>query len=265
MILGAAAFAFLLARAGPVPDPEEVDAARPCAWPAPSEPARGPETTGSAAFAPRERWALRLTILNGAALPPVLFLSERQAPFVDHTGLSVSASASFGPVLAAVVSAGAFGWADAGGARLGAREAEVTVELREKEALAPERAQLFHATWLIDVGLDWRPLASALDLPGQPVFDVGGGTRLGLVGLALPALTQDGGNLEFVRAAPSVAAAGVWCASARLRWSLVLVEAGFTDRILPLAVRGREVADAEAPSFALRHFSTVELTVGVNF
>lgn len=243
VIIGVAVLALALPLAGPVPSAEGTDAAP----------------------VPRERWALRLTLLNGAALPPVPFLSERQAPFVDHTGLSVSASASFGPVLAVVASAGAFGWADAGGARLGGREAEVTVELREKESLAPERVRLFHATWLIDAGLDWRPLSSEVDLPGQPVFDVGGGTRLGLVGLALPVLAQAGGNTEFVRDAPSAAVAGIWCASARLRWPMVFIEAGFTDRIVPLAVRDGEVADAEAPSFAVRHFSTVELSLGLLF
>ncbi|MBI1945963.1 MAG: hypothetical protein HYS27_09720 [Deltaproteobacteria bacterium] len=243
MMLGAAALALVLPLAGPMPSPKEADSA----------------------LASREKWAMRLALLNGITLLPVPFLSDRQAAFVDHTGLSVSASASFGPVLAAVASAGAFGWADAGGARLGGRDAEVTVELREKESLAPERAQLYQATWHADAGLDWRPLASALDLPGQPVFDAGGGTRLGLVGLALPALTQDGENLAFVRDAPSAAVAGIWCASARLRWPIILVELGLTDRIVPLSVRDGEVADAEAPAFAVRPFSTVDLSLGVHF
>ena len=55
------------------------------------------------------------------------------------------------------IAGGVFGWWDVGGPRLGGRDSELTVELREKESLAPERVKLYQFPWVASADAQWSP------------------------------------------------------------------------------------------------------------
>lgn len=84
--------------------------------------------------------------------------------FTSHTGLILSGIYHLKENVAFEVSAGGFFWWDdpfgAGdtGPRIGGRDTDMTIELRQKERLAPELVQLYRLTWLTTADLQWSPI-----------------------------------------------------------------------------------------------------------
>jgi outer membrane beta-barrel protein len=90
--------------------------------------------------------------------------------FTSHTGLMLSGIYHVKENVAFELTVGAFIWPDtdcfaAGGPAdgnrplclLGGRDTDLTVEIREKERLAPEHVQLYQYTWLTTADLQWSP------------------------------------------------------------------------------------------------------------
>lgn len=84
--------------------------------------------------------------------------------FTSHTGLILSGLYHLKENVALELSLGGFFWWDAPfsqgdtGPRLGGRDTEMTVEIRQKERLAPELVQLYRLTWLATMDLQWSPI-----------------------------------------------------------------------------------------------------------
>lgn len=84
--------------------------------------------------------------------------------FTSHTGLILSGIYHLQENVAVEVSVGGFFWWDdpfgpnAPGPRLGGRDTDMTIEIRQKERLAPELVQLYRLTWLTTADLQWSPI-----------------------------------------------------------------------------------------------------------
>lgn len=97
--------------------------------------------------------------------------------FTSHTGLLLSAMYHIKENVAVAVTGGVFVWPDtdcfaAGGPApttrplclLGGRDTDLTVEIRDKERLAPEHVQLYQLTWMATSDLQWSPAYGKISL-----------------------------------------------------------------------------------------------------
>jgi outer membrane beta-barrel protein len=178
--------------------------------------------------------------------------------FTSHTGAMVSGLYHLKENVAFEVAAGAFGWWDVGGPRFGGRDSELTVELRQKESLAPERVKLYQFPWVVAADAQWSPLYGKVDIHdailGQ--FNLYLSVGAGVFGLQLESLTQNGIQKAYVNLPPTFGALPTMALSTTfgggLRfyftdWLGVRVEV--RDYVIPLSVREEEVIDADGPSF----------------
>ena len=84
--------------------------------------------------------------------------------FTSHTGLILSGIYHLKENVAVEASLGGFFWWDDPfgdgdtGPRLGGRDTDMTIEIRQKERLAPELVQLYRLTWLATADLQWSPI-----------------------------------------------------------------------------------------------------------
>lgn len=84
--------------------------------------------------------------------------------FTAHTGLILSGIYHLQENVAFEISVGGFFWWDdpfgpnSPGPRLGGRDTDMTIEIRQKERLAPELVQLYRLTWLTTADLQWSPI-----------------------------------------------------------------------------------------------------------
>lgn len=176
--------------------------------------------------------------------------------FTSHTGLIASGLYHLKENVAFELTGGVFAWWDVGGPRLGGRDSELTVELREKESLAPERVKLYQFPGFLAADAQWSPLygkVSVHDLAlGQ--FNLYLSVGAGAFAMQLESLTQNGVQKSYVEL-PSPIGVPVTLATSfggGLRfyftdWLGVRIEV--RDYVLPLSVRESDVADAEGPSF----------------
>ncbi len=178
--------------------------------------------------------------------------------FTSHTGILVSGLYHLQENVAFEVAAGAFGWWDVGGPRFGGRDSELTVELREKEALAPERVKLYQFPWVVAGDAQWSPLYGKVDIHdlvlGQ--FNLYLSVGAGVFGLQLESLTQNGVQKAYVNLPPTFGALPTMALSTTFGGGLRFyftdwlgVRFEVRDYVIPLSVREQDVEDADGPSF----------------
>lgn len=176
--------------------------------------------------------------------------------FTSHTGLIGSGIYHLKENVAFEVTGGVFGWWDVGGPRLGGRDSELTVELREKESLAPERVKLYQFPWFLAGDAQWSPLygkVSVHDLAlGQ--FNLYLSVGAGVFGMQLESLTQNGVQKSYVELNSPIGVPATLSTSfgGGMRfyftdWLGVRLEV--RDYVLPVSVRETDVDDADGPSF----------------
>lgn len=180
--------------------------------------------------------------------------------FTSHTGLLASGIYHLKENVAFELTGGVFGWWDVGGPRLGGRDSELTVELREKESLAPERVKLYQFPWFLAGDAQWSPLygkVSVHDIAlGQ--FNLYLSVGAGIFGMQLESLTQNGVQKSYVTLPGSFGVDGVPTATLSTSfgggmrfyftdWLGVRLEV--RDYVLPVSVRETDVDDADGPSF----------------
>ena len=202
----------------------------------------------------------------------------RRRPAPAATGLLVSGLYHLKENVAIEATVGAFFWWDAGaaGPRLGGRDTDLTVELRQKENLAPERVKLYQFPYLVAGNLQWSPLYGKVNIQdfvlGQ--FNLYLSVGAGVTGLQLETLTPGPpGNKTFVElkglggVLPPVALTTSFGGGLRFyftEWLGVRVEV--RDYVMPLAVfqtGDTAVDDADAPSFDVTNLVLGQ--VGVSF
>lgn len=176
--------------------------------------------------------------------------------FTSHTGLIASGLYHLKENVAFELTGGVFAWWNATGPALGGRDSELTVELREKESLAPERVKLYQFPWFAAADAQWSPLygkVSVHDLAlGQ--FNLYLSVGAGAFGLQLESLTQNGVQKSYVELPSPIGLPATLATSfgGGLRfyftdWLGIRLEV--RDYVLPLSVRESEVTDADGPSF----------------
>jgi outer membrane beta-barrel protein len=193
------------------------------------------------------------------------FMQSVNDRFTSHTGLMVSGIYHLKENVAFELNVGGFFWWDDPGAqgdpgpRLGGRDTDLTVEIRQKERLAPELVQLYRLTWLTTFDLQWSPIYGKVSLHdtylGQ--FNVYLSVGAGLVGLQLENQQALGTffDLKGKGFSPTTSFGG------GLRfyfgdWFGVRVEV--RDYVSPLAVIAG--ADTEAGEISSEPFSTFDVT-----
>lgn len=197
--------------------------------------------------------------------------------FTSHTGVLVSGLYHLKENVAIEATAGAFFWWDQPGVsnpRLGGRDTDLTVELRQKESLAPERVKLYQFPYLFAGNLQWSPLYGKVNIQdwvlGQ--FNLYLSVGAGVAGLQLEALQGSGGaNKEFVELPTPIALTTSFGGGLRFYftdWLGVRVEV--RDYVMPLSVFAsgdNAVPDANAggtgPSFDVTNLVLAQL--GVSF
>ncbi len=191
--------------------------------------------------------------------------------FTSHSGLMVSGLYHLKENVAVEATAGVFMWLDerSGAPRLGGRDTDLTVELRQKENLAPERVKLYQFPYLVAGNLQWSPMYGKVSIHdlvlGQ--FNLYLSVGAGIAGLQLETLTPGVANQEFVELKSAIAPMTSFGGGLRFYftdWLGVRVEV--RDYVLPLAVfqNGENaVADADAPSFDVTNLILGQ--VGVSF
>lgn len=173
--------------------------------------------------------------------------------FTSHTGFMASAIYHLKENVAFELTGGVFGTWDVGGPRLGGRDTDLTVELREKEALAPERVKLYQFPWLIAADAQWSPMYGKVSVQdivlGQ--FNLYLSVGAGVLGLQLETQAQNGNTKTYVALPqPSLAASTSFGGGLRFYFTDWLgVRFEVRDYVIPLAVRQEEVDDADGPSF----------------
>ena len=193
--------------------------------------------------------------------------------FTAHTGLMISALYHLKENVAVEATAGAFFWWDEGasGPRLGGRDTDLTVELRQKESLAPERVKLYQFPYVAGANLQWSPLYGKVNVQdvvlGQ--FNLYLSVGVGVAGLQLEKLTPspDPNNRFVELKGLPIALTTTFGGGLRFYftdWLGVRVEV--RDYVMPLSVfqSGESaVADADAPSFDVTNLVLTQL--GVSF
>lgn len=203
-------------------------------------------------------------------LTPQFALSVNDS-FTAHTGLLVSGLYHLKENVAIEATAGAFGWLDSrsGAPRLGGRDSDLTVELRQKENLAPERVKLYQFPWLVAGNLQWSPMYGKVSIHdlvlGQ--FNLYLSVGAGIAGLQLETLTPGVAAEEFVELTSSIAPITSFGGGLRFYFTDWLgVRLEVRDYVMPLAVfqnGANAVADADVPSFDVTNLILTQL--GVSF
>ena len=199
--------------------------------------------------------------------------------FTSHSGLLISGIYHLKENVAFELAAGAFGWWDVGGPRLGGRDSELTVELREKESLAPERVKLYQFPWLIAGDAQWSPLYGKVSLHdlvlGQ--FNLYLSVGAAVFGLQLEALTQNGVTKSYVElpnslgVLPAMGLSTTFGGGIRFYFTDWLgVRLEVRDYVIPLAVREGEaidggINDADGPSFDVTNLVLGQAGVSFKF
>ncbi len=234
-------------------EPEEGEDGSPAADAPAAAPAdEAPTTTEETIFVVQGKPFL---VAGKFELSPQLAQSVNDS-FTSHTGVIASGLYHLKENVAFELTGGVFAWWNATGPALGGRDSELTVELREKESLAPERVKLYQFPWFAAADAQWSPLygkVSVHDLAlGQ--FNLYLSVGAGAFGLQLESLTQNGVQKSYVDLpAPfGVPATLATSFGGGLRfyftdWLGVRIEV--RDYVLPLSVREADVADADGPSF----------------
>ena len=191
--------------------------------------------------------------------------------FTSHTGLMVSGLYHLKENVAVEATVGAFMWVDerSGNPRLGGRDTDLTVELRQKENLAPERVKLYQFPYLLAANLQWSPMYGKVNIQdfvlGQ--FNLYLSVGAGIAGLQLETLTPGPASQTFVELTNSIAPTTSFGGGLRFYftdWLGVRVEV--RDYVMPLAVfqsGANAIADADAPSFDVTNLILAQL--GVSF
>jgi outer membrane beta-barrel protein len=203
-------------------------------------------------------------------LTPQLAFSVNDS-FTSHTGMLVSGLYHLKENVAIEATAGAFGWVDSrsGAPRLGGRDSDLTVELRQKENLAPERVKLYQFPWLVAGNLQWSPMYGKVSIHdlvlGQ--FNLYLSVGAGLAGLQLETLTPGVAAEEFVALTSPVAPITSFGGGLRFYFTDWLgVRLEVRDYVMPLAVfqnGANAVEDADVPSFDVTNLILTQL--GVSF
>lgn len=203
-------------------------------------------------------------------LTPQLAVSVNDS-FTSHTGLLVSGLYHLKENVAVEATAGGFAWIDSrsGAPRLGGRDSDLTVELRQKESLAPERVKLYQFPWLVAGNLQWSPMYGKVSIHdlvlGQ--FNLYLSVGAGLAGLQLETLTPGVAKEEFVTLASPVAPITSFGGGLRFYFTDWLgVRLEVRDYVMPLAVfqnGANAIEDAEVPSFDVTNLILTQL--GVSF
>lgn len=203
-------------------------------------------------------------------LTPQLAVSVNDS-FTAHTGLLVSGLYHLKENVAVEATAGAFGWLDSrsGAPRLGGRDSDLTVELRQKENLAPERVKLYQFPWLVAGNLQWSPMYGKVSIHdlvlGQ--FNLYLSVGAGIAGLQLETLTPGVAQEEFVQLTSSIAPITSFGGGLRFYFTDWLgVRLEVRDYVMPLAVfqnGANAVEDADVPSFDVTNLILTQL--GVSF
>lgn len=113
--------------------------------------------------------------------------------FTAHSGLLLSGIYHLKENVAVELSGGGFMWWDDPfgatdtGPRLGGRDTEMTVEIRNKERLAPELVQLYRLTWFTTADLQWSPIYGKVAVQGLQLgqFNLYLSVGAGVTGLQL--------------------------------------------------------------------------------
>jgi len=193
--------------------------------------------------------------------------------FTSHTGVMISALYHLKENVAVEATAGAFFWWDQGAdaPRLGGRDTDLTIELRQKESLAPERVKLYQFPYVVGGNLQWSPLYGKVNIQdfvlGQ--FNLYLSVGVGVAGLQLEKLTPSANPNDRFVALNGLPIALTTTFGGGLRfyftdWLGVRVEV--RDYVMPLSVfRNGEnaVSDADAPSFDVTNLVLTQL--GVSF
>lgn len=199
--------------------------------------------------------------------------------FTSHSGLLISGIYHLKENVAFELAAGAFGWWDVGGPRLGGRDSELTVELREKESLAPERVKLYQFPWLIAGDAQWSPLYGKVSLHdlvlGQ--FNLYLSVGASVFGLQLEALTQNGVTKSYVElpntldVLPAMGLSTTFGGGMRFYFTDWLgIRLEVRDYVIPLAVREGAavdggINDADGPSFDVTNLVLGQAGVSFKF
>jgi outer membrane beta-barrel protein len=191
--------------------------------------------------------------------------------FTSHTGLMVSGLYHLKENVAVEATVGAFMWVDerSGSPRLGGRDTDLTVELRQKENLAPERVKLYQFPYLLAGNLQWSPMYGKVNIQdfvlGQ--FNLYLSVGAGIAGLQLETLTPGVANQNFVELTSAIAPTTSFGGGLRFYFSDWLgVRVEVRDYVMPLAVfqsGANAIADADAPSFDVTNLILAQL--GVSF
>lgn len=191
--------------------------------------------------------------------------------FTSHTGLMVSGLYHLKENVAVEATVGAFMWVDerSGNPRLGGRDTDLTVELRQKENLAPERVKLYQFPYLLAANLQWSPMYGKVNIQdfvlGQ--FNLYLSVGAGIAGLQLETLTPGPNSQTFVELTSAIAPTTSFGGGLRFYftdWLGVRVEV--RDYVMPLAVfqsGANAIADADAPSFDVTNLILAQF--GVSF
>jgi len=191
--------------------------------------------------------------------------------FTSHTGIILSGLYHLKENVAVEATLGGFGWLDerSGLPRVGGRDTDLTVELRQKENLAPERVKLYQFSYLAAANLQWSPMYGKVNVSdfvlGQ--FNLYLSVGAGISGLQLETLTPGVAQQNFVPLATPIAPLASFGGGLRFYftdWLGVRVEV--RDYVMPLAVfqnGDSAVEDADAPSFDVTNLILTQL--GVSF
>lgn len=233
-----------------------------------------------AAVAPAEKPVLEETIyvVQGKRflaqghfeLTPQLAFSVNDS-FTSHTGMLVSGLYHLKENVAIEATAGGFAWIDSrsGAPRLGGRDSDLTVELGQKERLAPERVKLYQFPWLVAGNLQWSPMYGKVSIHdlvlGQ--FNLYLSVGAGVAGLQLETLTPGVAREDFVPLTSPIALITSFGGGLRFYFTDWLgVRLEVRDYVMPLAVfqnGANAVGDAIAPNFDVTNLILTQL--GVSF
>lgn len=249
-----------------------------------ADPADGAEPSpGAPADAAAEKTPIEETIYVVQGKPYLVagdfeltpqFAQSVNDSFTSHTGLMLSGLYHLKENVAFEVAGAAFGWIDVGGPRFGGRDSELTIELRDKESLAPERVKLYQFPWLVSGDAQWSPFYGKVSLQDVALgqFNLYLSVGASVVGLQLEALTQNGRQKSYVTlpatfgALPTMTLSTTFGGGLRFYftdWLGVRIEV--RDYVIPLSVREDEVDDADGPSFDVTNLVLAQAGVSFKF
>ena len=206
------------------------------------------------------------------------FVQSVNDSFTSHTGLMLSGLYHLKENVAVEATLGVFGWWDESGVtgpRFGGRDTDLTIELKQKENLAPERVKLYQFPFVLAGNLQWSPLYGKVNLQEIALaqFNVYLSVGAGIMGLQLETQTPGIPDKKFVAlngpggVLPAMALTTSFGGGLRFyftEWLGARVE--IRDYVTPLSVfqsGENAVDDADQPSFDVTN--TVLAQLGVSF